>query len=72
MTTYVYHAYLDVKWESGIDLGLFHKKADAKQACQDQQPDTPITWNNFDRSRSFARSALFSDGTFTVTRRPVR
>jgi hypothetical protein len=71
MTTYVYHAYLGIKWESGYDFGLFHKKADAKKACQDEQGDTVIVWNNSDRHRSFAPSSLFSDGTWTVTRRPV-
>ena len=72
MTTYVYHATLALKWEPAEDFGLFHKKADAKQACQDEQADTPIVWDNSDRNRSFAQSELFSDGLFTVTRRPVR
>jgi hypothetical protein len=72
MTTYVYHARLNLKWESGYDFGLFHNKADAKQACQDEQKNTPIVWNNSDRNRSFAQSALFGDGTWTVARRPVR
>ena len=69
---YVYHAVLDIKWESGMDYGLFHKKADAKKACQDEQPDTVIVWDNSDRNRSFAPSSVFSDGIWTVTRRPVR
>ena len=72
MTTYVYHANLDLPYEPGYDFGLFHKKADAKQACQDEQADTPIEWDNSNRNHSFAQSALFSDGFFTVTRRPVR
>jgi len=71
MTTYVYHAQLSIKYESGFDFGLFQKKSDAKQACQDEQ-ESPIAWDNSDRHRSFAQSAHFSDGLFTVTRRPVR
>lgn len=69
---YVYHALLTFKWEGERDLGLFHKKADAKQACQDEQKGTAIVWDNSDRHRSFAQSSKFSDGTWTVTRRPVR
>ena len=71
MTTYVYHAVLSLKYEADFDFGLFRNKADAKQACQDFQK-SPIVWDNSDRNRSFARSALFSDGLFTVTHRPVR
>ena len=70
-TTYVYHAYLGLKWESGFDYGLFHNKADAKKACQDEQTEDPIDWTN-GRNVSSAPSALFSDGEWTVTRRPIR
>jgi len=69
---YVYHAVLDVKWEAGLDFGLFHKKSDAKQACQDEQKGTEIVWDNSDRNRSFAPSAVMGDSLWTVTRRPVR
>ena len=71
MTTYVYHATLSAKWEHTLDFGLFHKKADAKKACQDEQTEDPIDWTN-GRNVSSAPSALFSDGEWTVTRRPIR
>ena len=59
------------------DLGLFHKKADAKQACQDEQArqdeqGTLLAWNDQVAYRSFAQSAAFSYGHFTITHRPVR
>jgi hypothetical protein len=70
---YVYHAVLNVEWEAGYDLGLFARKADAKKACQDEQKGTSLVWDNSDRNRSCAKSAVFpKDGLFTVTRRPVR
>ena len=63
MTTYVYHAVLDTKWESDMDFGLFHNKADAKKACQDEQGDTVIVWDNSDRNRAHGSVAVFSDGS---------
>ena len=72
MTTYAYHATLVAKWEHTLDFGLFHKKADAKKACQDEQKDEPIDWYNADRYRSFGPSSVFSDGEWVVTRRPIR
>ena len=72
MTQYVYHAVLDIKWESGMDFGLFRNKADAKKACQDEQGDTVIVWDNSNRHRAYGPSSVFSDGLWTVTRRPIR
>jgi len=72
MTQYVWHATLDIKWESNYDFGLYHDKGQAKKACQDFQPDAPIEWDNSNRVRSFAPSKLFGDGIFEVTRRPIR
>jgi len=74
MSTYVYHATLEIKWEAPRDLGLFHKKSDAKQACQDDAEGARLVWDNSDPRRAFAPNTgpLFRDGIFTVTRRPVR
>ena len=73
MTEFVYHALLSAKWEPDLDFGLFHNKADAKKACQDEQKGTVIVWDNSDRNRSIGSpSEVFSDGYWTVTRRPIR
>ena len=72
---FVWEASLEIEWEPGYPLGLFHKKSDAKKACQDHATDDRkgmLVWDNKDRNQSTCFLGGYSSDYYSVLRREVK
>ena len=74
---FVWEASLEIEWEPGYPLGLFHKKSDAKKACQDyatKQGEAFPSWDNSDRNHAtaFVRNGGAAADFYSVLRRKVQ
>ena len=71
---FVWEASLEIEWESGYPLGLFHKKSDAKKACQNHATDDgkgKLDWNVRDANHATAGLTGYSSDYYSVLRRKV-